>query len=414
MVTRTKLQEGIFLNSVVDNKFKNNVVTIHFILPLNEKDVSANAIITSVFKSKLKLAEFNKKLKALYDASIFVEIKKFVGYQDINIGVQYIKNKYTMGNENIAKTAVELLFACITNQLTDEKIELEGKKQELCDLIKADFSDKVRYAKKRCKEIMFEGTVCALDPKGTLEGVNGLLEKEVTEAYYRILEIAQIEIISIGDEQCNFIVQEVLAKEFNKITSKERIQKILGAYDFRKEEKYVIDKMEVEQAKLAIGFVKPVDFVENHIAQVCILNNIYGGSAVSKLFCNVREKLKLCYYCNAEYDNFTGGLTVNSGVDKQNLERAGDAIIREFKSIQDGDFSEEDVNKAKLDYKNRLKILTDSLDYITMWYETRIFEDNPISPEDFCNIVDKVDKQSIVEQARKFIMTTKYVLKGVD
>ena len=401
MVVRTKLQEGIFFNSIVDNKFKNNVVTIHFILPLNEKNVSANAIVTSVFKSKLKLAEFNKKLKALYDASIFVEVKKFAGCQDVSIGVQY-------------KTAVELLFACITNQLTDEKIELEGKKQELCDSIKADFSDKVLYAKKRCKEIMFESTVCALDPKGTLEGVNKLLEKEVTEAYYRILEAAQIEIISIGDEQCNFFVQEVLAKGFGKITSKKRIQKKLSAYDYRKDEKYVIDKMEVEQAKLTIGFIKPIDFIEDNIAQTCILNNIYGGSAVSKLFCNVREKLKLCYYCGAEYDNFTGGLTVNSGVDKQNLEQASEAIIREFKSMQNGEFSEEDVSKAKLDYKNRLKILTDSLDYLTMWYETRIFEDNPISPEDFCNMVDKVDKQSIVEQARKFIMTTKYVLEGVN
>ena len=28
--------------------------------------------------------------------------------------------------------------------------------------------------------------------------------------------------------------------------------------------------------------------------------------------------------------------------------------------------------------------------------------------------IDRVDKQSIVEQARKFTVTTKYVLKGVD
>ena len=49
-----------------------------------------------------------------------------------------------------------------------------------------------------------------------------------------------------------------------------------------------------------------------------------------------------------------------------------------------------------------------------MWYETRIFENNPISPEDFCNIIDRVNKQNIVEQARKFTVTTKYVLKGVD
>ena len=82
--------------------------------------------------------------------------------------------------------------------------------------------------------------------------------------------------------------------------------------------------------------------------------------------------------------------------------------------MQNGEFSEEDVSKAKLDYQNRLKILTDSLDYLTMWYETRIFENNPISPEDFCNIINRVNKQSIVEQARKFTVTTKYVLKGVD
>ena len=89
-------------------------------------------------------------------------------------------------------------------------------------------------------------------------------------------------------------------------------------------------------------------------------------------------------------------------------------IKKNWKNVYYLPIFEEDVYKAKLDYKNRLKILTDSLDYLTMWYETRIFEDNLISPEDFCNMVDKVDKQSIVEQARKFIMTTKYVLEGVD
>ena len=106
-----------------------------------------------------------------------------------------------MGNENIAQKAIELLFVCITNQLTSKEAELEGKKQELCDSIKADFSDKVLYAKKRCKEIMFKGTVCALDPKGILEGINKLLGNEVAEAYYRVLETAQIEVISIGDEK---------------------------------------------------------------------------------------------------------------------------------------------------------------------------------------------------------------------
>ena len=52
-----------------------------------------------------------------------------------------------------------------------------------------------------------------------------------------------------------------------------------------------------------------------------VASAIYGGTASSRLFKNVREKQSLCYYCGAAYNGFTGSMRVDSGVEHENCDK---------------------------------------------------------------------------------------------
>ena len=50
-----------------------------------------------------------------------------------------------------------------------------------------------------------------------------------------------------------------------------------------------------------------------------LMNTIFGGTPFSKLFLNVREKLSLCYYCAAGYNQLKGTVFVDCGIEEENI-----------------------------------------------------------------------------------------------
>ena len=61
-------------------------------------------------------------------------------------------------------------------------------------------------------------------------------------------------------------------------------------------------------------------------------NALYGGSANSKLFLNVREKLSLCYYASSMLDKVKGLMVVSSGVEFAQFDRAQEALLDQLEA----------------------------------------------------------------------------------
>ena len=60
---------------------------------------------------------------------------------------------------------------------------------------------------------------------------------------------------------------------------------------------------------------------------MCLATEIFGGTTSSKLFVNLRERLSLCYYCGAYYENLKGIIYVSSGIDTQSKEAARAEVL---------------------------------------------------------------------------------------
>ena len=73
-----------------------------------------------------------------------------------------------------------------------------------------------------------------------------------------------------------------------------------------------------------------------------MLSALYGGTAFSKLFMNVREKMSLCYYADSHFERGSGILIVDCGIEFENREKAQSEIIRQLELVAKGEFTEEE------------------------------------------------------------------------
>ena len=84
--------------------------------------------------------------------------------------------------------------------------------------------------------------------------------------------------------------------------------------------------MDVTQGKLIIGMDLDIDD-DNLRFDVMIYNSIFGGSANSKLFQNVREKASLAYTASSSYYRFKNNIFINCGIEIKNYEKVcNDAV----------------------------------------------------------------------------------------
>ncbi|UUZ95673.1 insulinase family protein [Paenibacillus sp. P25] len=90
--------------------------------------------------------------------------------------------------------------------------------------------------------------------------------------------------------------------------------------------KEVVERLEVNQGKLNMGLRINTSYADENYPAALMYNGILGGYPHSKLFTNVREKASLAYYASSRLDGHKGILTIQSGIEIGNYEKAVNII----------------------------------------------------------------------------------------
>ena len=139
---------------------------------------------------------------------------------------------------------------------------------------------------------------------------------------------------------------------------------------------------------------------------------IYGGSAISKLFMNVREKMSLCYYCSCRPLLLKKALFVESGVETEKLPAAKEAILNELEEIRKGNITEEEFFTAKLALYNSLNGIEDSLYSLEIFYQNQIFDSEVLTPMEQLKKIEAVSLSDVINAAKLTKLDTVYTLVG--
>lgn len=417
-ISREEIANGVFFNTIKDSRFKTTKLSVTFALPLTKEFASVNALLSGVLtRSTSAYPDFtllSKKLSDLYGATLGGYVRKSGDKQIVVFSISGLDDKYAFKGDNITLDMSNLLCDVIFKPKLNGKNfyeeEILQEKRQLKDLIDSEFNDKRVYSLNKAISIMCKDEPYGLSRLGTKSDLDKVTGEDLYSAWVNLLQKANVEIFFSG-ENGGDVAKSTLKNFFS---SYERFpvnteNTIISNVQNVKEEKEV---MELSQSKMIMGFRSGVASPYNDTMAMRLAVAILGGTAHSKLFNNVREKLSLCYYCSARFDKTKGIMTIESGVEKENIEKAQKAILKELDDIAKGNITDFEIESTKLSMCNDFVAVGDNEFGMEVWYLSQVLCGEFESIEDACKKVQAVTKEEIMEMASKLKLDTVYVLES--
>lgn len=410
---RTELAENIGFSSIIDEKFKTGSITVRFITELSGDTSAANAVgvgVLSASNSTLKtLAELNEKLSSLYGAALSTFARKRGDVQVLGLSSSWINNRYAIDGEDVEGEMLGIIRDCIfsPNVQNDEFDEASFRitKKDLLDRIDAELNNKRGYALSRAAEIAFDGEPAENSCYGTKDSAAAVTSAEAYAAYKKLLETAQVEIYYISPTE-NPAVEAMFRESFAKIERSPKTCKFRNISPVKSEPLTASDEFDVRQCKMVLTFKSDSD----DLFALKMLSTIYGETPVSKLFMNVRERLSLCYYCACRINGAKGALMVDSGVERANIEKAKDEILRQLDEIRNGNITDDELESAVLSLDNALSQIGDTPSSYSGWYFERFCDGRIRTPEEQYEDYKNVTKSRIIEAAKTLELDSVYLM----
>lgn len=145
-----------------------------------------------------------------------------------------------------------------------------------------------------------------------------------------------------------------LEREENPVYTRTAPQRRTG------ETNVVVERFPVAQGKLNMGLRTSVTYGDDAYPAALMYNGILGGYPHSKLFLNVRERASLAYYASSRLDGHKGILTIQSGIEMQNYEKAVDIIRKQLEDMRTGFISDIELSQTRAMIANQLREMQDS------------------------------------------------------
>ena len=417
-IKRKEIANGVFFNSIKDSRFKTMRISANALVPLSADAASSNALLFGVLSRSCKaypdFTVLSKKLSSLYGADLTVSVRKAGDCQALTITASGLDDRYAFEGESVARELSLLLCSVIfepnvTHGAFDEG-EVEQERRQLLDVIDSEFNDKRIYANDRLIKNMCANEVFGLNRYGTAEKIKEATVQSLYSVWQNLLKNAKFEIMFIGDSASEK-AEEVFKNAFSKV---QREPYKLSTQVVRSAEtvKHISEEMELSQSKLVMGFRTDIAVPDKEVNAARLMCAILGGTANSKLFCNVREKQSLCYYCAARYDKLKGIMTIDSGVEGDNINKAEKAILKEVEDMKNGKITDFEMDSTKLAVVNSFRATNDTVSGIESWYANQLFEGDFKSIEQVSAEINEVTKEQIVKAAQRLTLDTVYVLKN--
>ena len=415
---RREIMQDVFLTYLPAQHFKTSRLTLNLVTGLDRASASANALLPAVLRRGTvrcpDMESLSAALDTLYGANIDYTVRKKGERQCVGFAAGFIDDGFTPHGEKllepVAQQLGELLLEPVTRDGCFLSEYVDSEKANLIDAIRALKNDKRDWADIRLMQEM-----CAGEPYSVLRlGDEETAGAITADALYRhgreLMASSRVELIYCGGAEERRVEDAVLsALEKLPRGSQTPLPPVRRAAA-PETPRCIIETMDVTQGKLAMGYRCTSD---DYPAMV-LANLIFGGTSNSKLFLNVREKHSLCYYASSSYARSKGILTVSSGVEVTDFERAEEEIERQLHAVQQGDWEDWEQEGALQAIRTSLLSLTDSQGALENFYLGQIASGATETPEELAAELQQVTKERIVAAARTVTPDTVYFLRGKE
>ncbi len=416
---------GFRFHTVKTDRFKMSRLSFNFILPADaERSPITRLMLATMMRGCEKypsVVAINKKLDQLYGSTVTWRATSVGSRHTFRISCEVLSDRYRFegDRESIVKGVCEVILEILFAPLRDENDMLsesnfESEKKLAIDAIKAKINDQKAYAAEKCKSLMLEGDPSGISVEGTVEQLEKITLRSVTENIEYFLKNSMLECYYVGSDDVSEVI-DLVGERFEKI-DRSSVSLLGEEKGFLREDcanlKTLDETMNVSQCRLNVGCTSGVVMKDSDYYAMSLFNEIFGGSSVAKLFMNVRERLSLCYYCYSSYSSATGTLMIGCGIKGENREKAYTEIENQLGQMKRGNFSERDIETAKRTILSGLLQMSDSPSAIEAFKFRRFLADVNESASEVSEKIKAVSKDEIVAVAQKVRIDTVYFLCG--
>lgn len=418
-VSKVTSLNGIDVYRIDSGKFKTNTINIFFIDNISRENASRNALVPAVLRRGCKkfpaFRDIALYLEELYGASFDCGVTKKGEQQVIQFYIEHVADTYTGKETELFVNSFDLLFEIVTNPILEDgafrKEYVEQEKVNLRRLIESRINDKIQYSIDRCFEEMCRDEPFGIYDYGSVEDIERINERDLYEHYRTMLESFPVKIFVSG-----LIEDNKLQNMVNRLSQIKRgsIKKIVTAdiYAQVEEVRNVVEKMDVNQGKLTLGFRTNTSPKEKDYYSLMVYCGILGGGIHSKLFRNVREKASLAYYIFSRLEKFKGLMVISSGIEPEEKDIALQIIMEQLDEISKGNISDYEYEATLKTIETGLIALKDSQIQVVDFYLSQLMAGTNDSFESVVEKTRRVTKQDVINVAEKIRLDTVYFLRN--
>lgn len=351
----TELAPGVSLLKERSERFKTSLFSVTLAVPLRKETATANALIPEVLYRGCSRCPDIESLAAetdrLYGAAVGVGVRRRGEMQCITLRCSVADERFVPGGERLLEGAIALLGELLLDPVLEKgrfrSDYVSGEGANLADAILSERSDKIAWANWRLLQEMCRGEAFSVHKLGDADEARNITAEQLWGRYQALLREAQVIFCYCGSaasQRVEHAVRTSFAWLISGRTPRFCCEVLCSPPG---EVRRTTEHMDVTQGKLALGFrTGGVTERDGRYPAMALCNALYGGTVHSKLFCNVRERLGLCYYADSAYDRLKGILLVSTGVETGRIGRAEEEILAQLESVRRGDFTADEQAKA--------------------------------------------------------------------
>lgn len=364
---QVQIVPGVTLDFIASKQFKTSRINLTFVTAnVSKKTVALRTLIANMLEvSSQKYPDqkaISDQLAFLYGATFGTSVNRRGNLHLVNFEMRVVNDHYLKEKQQLLTEAInflqELIFnPLVTNQAFDQAM-FTLQQKNLIAYLESIKDNKQAYALQKLQQAYFEDPVHQIPPYGDKENLAALTAAECYAYYQEMLAHDEVIITLSGDFASDEVLAAIAQLKFTprtvgkyQLTYKQTARNKLVAYE---------EQQDLNQSKLDLAYHFPVEYRGKYHYAALVFNALFGGSALSKLFTNVREKASLAYYANSSFDSLRQVLFVQTGIQADKKQQVLDLIEQQLAALVAGDVEAQLLANIKQELITDYEIRQDS------------------------------------------------------
>ena len=404
--------------TIKTDRFKTSHLEVIFKNVLKKEEIGTYSFLADMLSEGCKKYPRKKDLitrfEELYKIVIYASTMRVGNVIDLHFSLDFINPEY-IEDEGYIEDVIKTLFEVILNpNVCNDEFDLKTfniVKERLRREINSLKENPVKQSIKEAIKTMDSNSPTSYEILGTIEELENITPAKLYNAYKSLRKNFKIDVFLIGNLDMDNVASLIKKYFKNGYIVSDNFEVMVDNKETKKVKEKTMKSDNIQTNLVMLFNLKNLSELEKNITLNCF-NYLYGsGGLTSKLYKSIREENSLCYAINSMYLKYDKLLMVQISLDNCNVKKAISLVKKELKSMQNGNFSEEEVRDAINNMVISLDMSLDNNIAILNNYVFNIYDKLP-SIEERKEYFKKLTKEDIVNVSKKVKLNTIFTLEG--